>query len=344
MKDKKNIQSRVSEDFKKEELIKKVDMGRPHLVLLGAGASRASFMNGDKNGLRLPLMNDLFDILDLNNDLKKYRLDIKDKNFEAFFSDLYQKDFCHPLIKIIEKKIYDFFNKLELPDTPTIYDYLVLSMRKKDFIATFNWDPFLWKAAKRNNGVVDLPHLIFLHGNVSLGYCHKCKIKGENNNLCSKCGDIYTPSQLLYPVKNKNYNSDQGLIVEWQLLKNVMKHAYIFSIFGYSAPKTDVEAMEVFDEAWGGADKRSFEQIEFIHKPGSSEDVVIKPWEKFVHSHHYNITDNFFESNISKFPRRTCEALWSMLMEVKFTDPNPAPQGVSLSELQNWFRSFSKYE
>jgi hypothetical protein len=330
--------------LKKEDLIKKVDIGRPHIVLLGAGASRASFINGDKNGLKIPLMNDLFDVLNLWRDLEKYNLDIKNRNFEDFFSDLYKENVEHPLIKIIETRIFDFFNKLKLPDIPTIYDYLVLSLRKKDVIATFNWDPFLWAAARRNYGVVDLPHLIFLHGNVSVGYCHKCKIKGENNYTCSRCGDLYIPSKLLYPVKYKDYNIDPGIKGEWQTLKNVIKHAYIFSVFGYSAPKTDVEAMKILDEAWGGADNRNFEQIEFIHKPGSVEEDVMRPWKKFVHSHHYDITNNFFNSIISRFPRRTCEALWSMTMEAKFTDSNSAPQNISLSELQEWFKRFSKYE
>jgi hypothetical protein len=31
----------------------------PHVVLLGAGASLAAFPNGDANGNKLPLMNDL---------------------------------------------------------------------------------------------------------------------------------------------------------------------------------------------------------------------------------------------------------------------------------------------
>ena len=31
----------------------------PHVVILGAGASRASFPDGDKNGIELPLMCDL---------------------------------------------------------------------------------------------------------------------------------------------------------------------------------------------------------------------------------------------------------------------------------------------
>ena len=40
---------------------------RPHLVVLGAGASRAAFPDGDKNGKRLPLMADLVDTLGLRS-------------------------------------------------------------------------------------------------------------------------------------------------------------------------------------------------------------------------------------------------------------------------------------
>ena len=31
----------------------------PHVVILGAGASLAAFPDGDKNGRKLPLMNDI---------------------------------------------------------------------------------------------------------------------------------------------------------------------------------------------------------------------------------------------------------------------------------------------
>lgn len=34
-------------------------MGRPHVVILGAGASLAAFPDGDKNSLGFPLMNSL---------------------------------------------------------------------------------------------------------------------------------------------------------------------------------------------------------------------------------------------------------------------------------------------
>ena len=38
---------------------------KSHVVLLGAGASKASFPNGDANEKKVPVMNDLADVLNL---------------------------------------------------------------------------------------------------------------------------------------------------------------------------------------------------------------------------------------------------------------------------------------
>jgi len=67
----------------------------------------------------------------------------------------------------LDSAVRKYFGALELPDEPTFYDYLVLSLRPKDAIITFNWDPLLIQAYKRwrHLGRV-LPDLIFLHGNV----------------------------------------------------------------------------------------------------------------------------------------------------------------------------------
>ncbi|HEN5671252.1 TPA: hypothetical protein U6347_003276, partial [Legionella pneumophila] len=55
----------------KQELIENPKDLKPHVVLLGAGASKAAFPNGDKSGNELPVMNDLAKILSLNNLLTK---------------------------------------------------------------------------------------------------------------------------------------------------------------------------------------------------------------------------------------------------------------------------------
>lgn len=330
--------------YTRQEEIKNVTMDRPHVVLLGAGASRASFPDGDKNGKTLPLMNDLVEILNMAPLLQKLSINTNDINFENIFSDLYANKKYRSTINLIEEKIFNYFLELDLPDWPTIYDYLVLSLRKKDVIATFNWDPLLWLAAARNHNYINLPHIIFLHGNVTVGYCHKCSQKGQSGNNCSKCGNPYTKSRLLFPIKQKDYSSDPGINGEWRTMQNYIKNAFLFTIFGYSAPKTDVEAIKILQEAWGNKYQRNLEQIEFIHKPGSREEDVIAPWEDFIHTHHYQITENFFESFIAQHPRRTCEAMWSQLMECLFIENNPVPKDVSLTELRTWFTELARHE
>lgn len=59
-----------------------INVHRSHLVLLGAGASLAAFPNGEKNGLKLPLMKNFVEIVDgLSNYFNKCDIDYKGKNF-----------------------------------------------------------------------------------------------------------------------------------------------------------------------------------------------------------------------------------------------------------------------
>jgi hypothetical protein len=46
--------------------IQQPDFGRPHVVILGAGASLAAFPNGDKHGRKLPLMWNIVDVVGLS--------------------------------------------------------------------------------------------------------------------------------------------------------------------------------------------------------------------------------------------------------------------------------------
>jgi hypothetical protein len=329
--------------YSREKEIKDIKVGRPHVVLLGAGASKAAFMDGDKNGIKLPLIDDLADTLDLTRIFEQHGVDASNRNFEDVFTELYESGKNQELINLIEKRVFDYFSKLELPDAPTIYDYLVLSLRDKDVIATFNWDPLLWYAACRNHSAIKPPHIIFLHGNVAMGYCHKCSIKGSVSFRCDRCGNLYEPSKLLYPMSQKNYNLDIAIKGEWKTMQEYVKHAYMFTVFGYGAPKTDVEAIAMLKSAWGNG--RNFEQIEFIHRPGSDEDKVIEPWKEFIEPYyHYQTSDDFFKSFIANHPRRTCDAMWAQSMECEFIDNYPAPRDVGLGELQKWFQEFKSYE
>lgn len=316
--------------------IAEVSMFRPHVVLLGAGASRATCPNGDANGKLLPLMADFANVLGLNPLFEKMRVD-PHQNFEELFSELYEQKRDGD-IEVLQDMIETYFGQLEIPLAPTIYDHLLLSLRKKDLIATFNWDPLLIQAYRRNAKMIDLPRMVFLHGNVASGFCLQDKVMGNAGGLCSRCGKPLERAPLLYPIKKKNYANNHFIAAEWSTFKHALKSAFMITIFGYSAPKTDEEAIAAMSEAWGTPDQRNLEQTSFITI--QSDDEITASWDKFIHSHHCEVHSDFYQSWIANHPRRTGEAYWNQFFECKFLPDNPLPRNLDFPLLWNWFEQF----
>ena len=61
-------------------------MQRPHIVLLGAGASVATIPNGDANGKRIPVMKNLIKTLNIEHLINDLPNDIKESDFENIYS------------------------------------------------------------------------------------------------------------------------------------------------------------------------------------------------------------------------------------------------------------------
>jgi hypothetical protein len=324
-----------------EQEVADTKMGRPHVVVLGAGASRATCLKGDKNGRALPLMGDFVDIVGFKSIFQQWGIN-PDQNFEEIFSDLYEKNEKEKL-KQIENLVEEYFDKLELPDKPTIYDHLVLSLREKDLIATFNWDPLLINAYLRNSKAgLKLPRLAFLHGNICIGYCEKDKVAGLAGTKCRICKKMYKRAPLLYPIKKKDYAKDLFIANEWEKLKWGFQNAFMITIFGYSGPKTDAEAIVAMKKAWGDKNQRAMEQTAFITT--QSEEEISANWEPFIHTHHYEVHADFYESWIANHPRRTGEAYLNQYLEAKFIDNNPIPRTLDFPELWNWYKQFKNPE
>jgi hypothetical protein len=75
----------------KEEGIKQVFGGGGHVVLLGAGASIAStYRNKEKNGKRLPSMDNFIDIVGLNDLVGKIPENLLASNFEKLYGNLHR--------------------------------------------------------------------------------------------------------------------------------------------------------------------------------------------------------------------------------------------------------------
>ncbi|MEZ5196810.1 MAG: hypothetical protein R2764_10520 [Bacteroidales bacterium] len=327
--------------FKISDQIKTISGGFRHVAILGAGASKASCIdNPEKTNLSIPLMDDLPKIIDLKDEFSDLSDDLINQNFENIFSNLFEKEPNSKRLNDIEYKIYNYFNSLRLPDSPTIYDYLVLSLRKKDLIATFNWDPFLWQAYERQSRFTkNLPLLSFLHGNVAIGYCDETKTFGPNGYLNAKTGKPFIPTKLLYPIKNKDYNSNPFINAQWNTLSKFLEKPARVTIFGYSAPVTDVEAISIMKKAWGNPEKdQQLAQFEIIDI--QSERKLTNSWKNFIFSHHYETTNDFFKSSIIRFPRRTGEVFNASYLEAKFYEENYPPKFQTIEEMWEWYRPF----
>jgi hypothetical protein len=330
-------------DASVEEEISQVRVERPHVVILGAGASRATCPEGDRNGRSLPLMLDFVDIVGLGSILRGWKVDTK-QNFEEIFSDLWEKGETQK-IQEIQQRIQGYFGGLRLPEKPTIYDHLILSLRGNDIIGTFNWDPLLMEAYGRNVSVgLSLPRLAFLHGNLRVGYCAKDRVSGLAGRRCKHCNREYEIAPLLYPIKRKNYSADMFISNEWTVLKSGLANAFTITIFGYSGPKTDEEALAAMREAWGDPRSREMEQTALIIAPTQSEDDARSNWDPFIHTHHYEVQKNFYNSWIANHPRRTGEAWRNQYFQSKFISDNPIPADLDFPNLWEWYGRFKNAE
>jgi hypothetical protein len=130
-----------------DDEIADLQMKRPHVVILGAGASIAATPNGDAFGRRLPSMMTFVDVLGLQPILAEHGISfVAGTNFETLYAGLAEDSEKQAIARQLERAVSNYFGSLRLPPHATLYDRLVLSLRSKDLIATFNWDPFLYQA------------------------------------------------------------------------------------------------------------------------------------------------------------------------------------------------------
>lgn len=324
-------------------------MGGMHLVILGAGASIASsYRNPEANGLKLPSMNDLPKVIDMSNILSQLPHEILCDNFEELYGNIYEWDSNSKYLREINDRIYAYFSSLELPQEPTIYDYLIMSLRDKDVIATFNWDPFLFQAWWRNYLHGSSPGLLFLHGNVAIGYNDEIKEIGWAGSIGNRTHKYFEPTKLMFPIKHKNYASDTYIKDAWSRFEKCLQNAQRVTVFGYSAPKSDVEAISAMQKAWGTPEERNLEQFELIDI--RQEDEVRESWDGFIHTHHYDYCTDFFQSSLALYPRRSFEAYmmqcFPITPEETFVEAVPIPQNDihTFDEMWEWYKPLIECE
>ena len=317
------------------EKLQSLMKSRPQVVVLGAGASLATIPAGDKYGQKISTMDGFIETLGMSDILSKTPLKTQSKNLEEIYSELAS---CYQYTNIrldLETRIKEYFSKFKLPDNPTIYDYLIAALTPKDCIASFNWDPLLFQAYCRVRCKITtkLPRLFFLHGNVGVGTCITHQRIGEINGICPKCRQLFSEYPLLYPIKDKDYTNNAAIHGSWNRVLEFFKYAYIVTIFGYSAPRTDKEALRLFKNTWGSNDKKFLEQFEFIDL--KSEQELRKSWKDFIYIDHYQCHQTFFDSLIAKYPRRVTECFSDMTINGNWdVRENPLSPNMSWDDLK----------
>jgi hypothetical protein len=305
----------------------------PHVVIMGAGASLAAFPRGDATGKRLPLLGELPECLGLTSAIESAGFSA-DEDFESVYDKVASSGSFPSLKAEIESRVRSYFEALAIPATPTLYDYLLLSLRECDLIATFNWDPLLAQAFMRNRGVSNLPQIAFLHGNVQVGACIKDRVKGFQGDTCKTCGQPLNHSPLLFPVRSKDYKSDPFISNEWKVLERSLQDAYMVTVFGYCAPTTDAAAVDLMKRTWAGNPTFELGQVTIIDV--KSKKQVEATWEPFFCRSHFGIHRKLSTTWILRHPRRSCEALAMATLQNDPWPDNPFPIFQSLTELHAW--------
>ena len=326
------------------ELIESPQQYRPHVVLLGAGASRAAFPMGERSGLRIPLMNDLVDVVGFRSEVEQLGDDFRSEtNFELIYSRLVTSDFHRKILEKIEKQIENYFSSMQLPDETTIYDHLLLSLQPGDAIISFNWDPFLFDAFSRNRGTVGLPGIYFLHGNVRIGKCPEHDHRwGAIQFYCQECGLPFKRIPLLYPVGKKGYSDDAYIRGVWQKARQVFAEALVLTIFGYSAPSSDEDAVKLLESAWKKRSDRKLEHVEIVDKANSS--MLYEKWKSFTPTFHLHIREGFFETFMANWPRRSKEAVRFPMLEGIPCEAFPLRRANKLADIQKQVAEIGQYE
>ncbi len=316
----------------------------PHVVIVGAGASIAACKT-DKNGKKVPLLKNIHNILSLTDDLDKYNFsDEQMSDFEKLYSDIYGKSEYKCLQEKLEHEVCDYFSKLQIPENPTLYDYLILSLTKKDAIISFNWDPFLIQAYRRNISVGNLPELIFPHGNSGVGLCNDCKIKGYANCLCPNCFKELEQMPLLYPVGNKDYNSSSVIKNEWARPKIVLSMAAGVTLYGYGARVTDVEAVELMKSANNMSNMKDIAPFTIINLPENEEDQKRK-WAEFYDVKMVLYCNNLEETLLWKNPRVSLETFFDAILQQQPRSVEKSFENYStLKELQDFTKTITEFD
>jgi hypothetical protein len=168
-----------------------------------------------------------------------------------------------------------------------------------------------------------------------VAHCLEHPVYGEHGMYCPECDRELIPSRLLYPIRIKNYVNDIFIKTEWEILKKGLRQAMTLTIFGYGAPTTDKEAVDMMNSAWD-KDNRLIERTEIIDIKDKA--VLWAQWKPFIIRTYLDCPESFYHSRIARFPRRNCEALLDQTFYGLWVAENPLQLDANFDELLSWIK------
>lgn len=200
------------------------------------------------------------------------------------------------------------------------------------------------QAYKRNICVGNLPELIFPHGNAGIGLCYACKIKGYANCLCSKCFKEFEQMPLLYPIGKKDYNGKPIIVNEWNLAKSVLSRAAGITVYGYGAPVTDIEAVELMKSASHLSQMKDIAPFTIINL-AKNEDEQRKKWSDFYDVKMFLYCNKFEETMLWRNPRVSLETLFDAILQQHPRSEDKSFRKFStLTELQEFIKTITEFD
>ena len=147
---------------------------------------------------------------------------------------------------------------------------------------------------------------------------------------------------MLYPIEQKEYSKDPFIRRTWEAAEVLFQEAFTITIFGYGAPQSDADAVELLKSAWFSKNKREIEQVEIIDV--APKEVLHKRWSPFTPTDHITFIKPFDKCWISRCPRRSCEALFYPMQYGLPCEDFPPPGTDSLAEVQARSADIARYE
>ena len=172
--------------------------------------------------------------------------------------------------------------------------------------------------------------------------CPQHDILGSPSEKCPECDKALVQGRLLFPEQEKDYTKDALIHRDWEEVIKKLKGAFHLTIFGYSGPATDYNARKLILDGWKEAPLKEFSHVEIIDV--EKEHNLRANWAEFIPFYHDMITNEFWNSTIARWPRRTEEYKLSASLygtPAQYLGPFHTD---SLQELQHWFAEIAESE